>query len=104
MDFSQEVEEIRQDIANGPPLFPPPINDPNDITLRFKQKTCRRKKCITGYGLLKFFILNQTRARNNLVINKIARDLWVTTTRHNRMAYINLSNQINNIRLEKFGI
>jgi hypothetical protein len=95
MNINEEVEVLNQEITNGPPLFPAPNTIPRVIITRFKQKKSRGKRRITGYGLFKLFIIHQTNAHSMIAINKVAGELWKTTTRNNREDYINLCSQIN---------
>ncbi|GBB90817.1 hypothetical protein RclHR1_01790024 [Rhizophagus clarus] len=95
MNINEEVEAINQEIANGPPLFPPPNTIPRSITTRFKRRTSRGKRRITGYGLFKLFIICRTSEHSTIAINRVAGELWKATNRDNREGYIDLCNQIN---------
>ncbi|RGB41642.1 hypothetical protein C1646_751936 [Rhizophagus diaphanus] len=75
MNINQEVEVLQQEIANGPPLFPPP--NTNAVELSEQNQT------------------QQTYSR--YVIDKVTGDLWRTTTRNNKLVYSNLCVQINSI-------
>ncbi|CAB4410848.1 hypothetical protein RhiirA5_412623 [Rhizophagus irregularis] len=98
MSIVQEVEMLRQEIANGPPLFPPPNDNAEELSKQFKRKNTRSKKLVNCRMLVCYFIRNQTQQTyRKYVINKVAGELWRTTTRNNKLAYKNLCNQINSI-------
>lgn len=94
MTISRELEMLRQE-ANRIQIFPPPINDFENIVKLFKRKPSRRKVHIKYPVLLNFFIKKQAQQTyKQCVIDKIIRELWNSTTRNNRIIYIDLCNQI----------
>ena len=95
ISYEQEAHVLRREISNGPPLFPPPNNDPDNLFLRFRRRDSRSKRRITCVNLLKFFIRNQTSPHSKYVISKVAGEMWRDATQHNKEAYNNLCNQIN---------
>ncbi|GES92418.1 hypothetical protein GLOIN_2v1768491 [Rhizophagus clarus] len=98
MNIGQEVQMLQQEVANGPPLFPPPHTNAVELSEKFKRKDTRAKKKIDCHMLLHYFIRNQAQQEyRKCVINKVVRELWKTTTRNNKLAYNNLCNQINSI-------
>ncbi|CAB5203055.1 hypothetical protein RhiirA5_497428 [Rhizophagus irregularis] len=98
MNIVQEVEVLQQEIANGPPLFPPPNANAVELSEQFRRNDTRANKPINGRTLLYHFIRNQTQQTySRYAIDKVTGDLWRTTTRNNKFAYSNLSDQINSI-------
>src|SRR4051794_22182625 len=96
MSIGQEVEMLRQEIANGPPLFPPPNDNALELSKQFKRKNTRAKQTVTGRVLLCHFIRNQAQQTyRKYAIEMVARELWNTTTCHNRAAFQTLCLQIN---------
>src|SRR5436853_657870 len=100
MSIGQEVEMLRQEIANGPPLFPPPNGNAEELSEQFKRKKIHAKKPVTSRMLLCYFIKNQTQQTyRKYAIEKVAGELWNTTNWHNRAAFQTLCLQINSIIL-----
>jgi hypothetical protein len=99
MTIGQEVEMLRHEVANRIQIFPPPINDLNDledIVKLFKRKKSRGKVHIKYPTLLNFFIRKQAQQTyKKCVIDKVIRELWSSTTRNNRLIYNDLCKQIN---------
>jgi hypothetical protein len=99
MNINQEVEMLRREITNGPPLFPPPNDNAVELSEHFKRRiNTRLKKLINSRMLLCHFIINQTQRKyRKYVIDKVAGELWNTTSRHNRATFQTLCHQINSI-------
>ena len=102
--FNQQAGILRQALANGAPLFPPPNDDPDDVFIQVfsRRQKSRGYKCTTGYGLLKFFIGSRHNI-NTRVIGKVAGELWANTNRQNKEAYNELSNQVN-LRIKRYRL
>lgn len=97
MTISWELEMLRQE-TNSIQIFPPPINNFNDfdnIVKSFKRKSSRGKIYIKYPALLNVFIKKQAQhTYKQCVIDKVIRELWNSTTRNNRIIYIELCDQI----------
>jgi hypothetical protein len=98
MSYNQEVEMLRRDIANGPPLFPPPNVNAVELSERFRRRDTRARKPINCHVLLYHFIRNQAQQTyRKVAINKVTREIWRTTAQNNKQTYKDLCDQINSI-------
>jgi hypothetical protein len=104
-NFAQSIKAkcrlLRESIEqNRLKFFPPPNMNHSNVTLNrlsYINRRFPRNRVVTGCGILRYYVSLQGQIINcnSNVISMVTYEIWKSATSIERLAYVNLSNEVN---------